>query len=102
MCACALLLTGAAPHSALSAITLPNLKTVNVGKLTRRCVQVQPSLRQTIAQDVRLPLLEPPMTAAGIAKLGEDDPMLLTELLCGADLGLVKLLHACSLHRGAW
>ena len=45
---------------------------------------MQPSLRQTIAQDVRLPLLETPLTAAGIAKLAEDDPMLLTELLCGA------------------
>ena len=50
----------------------------------RRCAQAQPSLRQAIAEDPRLPLLEVPICAASLARLGDDDPMLLTELLCGA------------------
>ena len=48
-----------------------------------RCVQAQPSLRQPIAEDPRLPLLETPISAGSLARLGDDDPMLLTELLCG-------------------
>lgn len=50
----------------------------------RRCAQAQPSLQPVIAQDPRLPLLEGPISAASLARLGDDDPMLLTELLCGA------------------
>ena len=44
-----------------------------------------------IAQDPRLPLLEAPITAASLARLGDDDPMLLTELLCGACAPASKL-----------
>ena len=47
------------------------------------CVKVQPSLRQQIAEDPRLPLLEAPFTLEGLHKLAVPDFVHLKNLLWG-------------------
>jgi len=68
----------------------------------RRCAQAQPSLQPVIAQDPRLPLLEGPISAASLARLGDDDPMLLTELLCGASAPREELCNMLLRGLGWW